>query len=106
MGFIVGCYYGEAATMRKSLQVSGNIVALGNVSFLVGVGLCGLVFWPLPLLHGTKPYSIVSLALMVPLQLPQAFLFHYIPLLDNVRANLCCHMWFACLFSEAPPALP
>ncbi|KAG0635843.1 hypothetical protein HOY80DRAFT_875444, partial [Tuber brumale] len=72
VGFIVGCYFGEAATMQKSLQVSGNIIALGNVSFLVGVALSGLVFWPLPLLHGTKPYSLVSLALMVPLQLPQA----------------------------------
>ena len=72
VGFVMGCYFGEAAAIQKSLQVSGNIVALGNVGFLAGVALSGLVFWPLPLLHGRKPYSLVSLALVVPLQLPQA----------------------------------
>ncbi|RPA94297.1 hypothetical protein L873DRAFT_1814648 [Choiromyces venosus 120613-1] len=72
IGFVVGCYFGEAATIQKSLRVSSNIVALGNVSFLVGVALSGLVFWPLPLLHGKKPYLLVSLAFVIPLQLPQA----------------------------------
>lgn len=72
VGFVMGCYFGEAAAIQKSLQVSGNIVALGNVGFLADVALSGLVFWPLPLLHGRKPYSLVSLALVVPLQLPQA----------------------------------
>ena len=72
VGFVMGCYFGEAPAIQKSLQVSGNIVALGNVGFLVGVALSGLIFWPLPLLHGRKPYSLVSLALVVPLQLPQA----------------------------------
>jgi len=56
VGFVVGCYFGGAATVQKSLQVSRNIVALGNVSFLAGMALSGLVFWSFPLLHGRKPY--------------------------------------------------
>lgn len=68
----MGCYFGEAAAIQESLQTSRNIVALGNASFLVGVAFSGLLFWPLPLLHGSKPYMLVSLALMAPLQLPQA----------------------------------
>ena len=30
------------------------------------------VFWPLPLLHGRKPYTLGALALLIPLQIPQA----------------------------------
>jgi hypothetical protein len=31
-----------------------------------------LVFWPLPLLHGRKPYILTALSLFIPLQFPQA----------------------------------
>lgn len=30
------------------------------------------LFWPLPLLHGRKPYTLVALGLALPLQIPQA----------------------------------
>lgn len=38
----------------------------------VGLGLTTLIFWPLPLLHGRKPYTLMAFALMLPLQFPQA----------------------------------
>lgn len=37
-----------------------------------GLGLTTLIFWPLPLLHGRKPYTLMAFALMLPLQFPQA----------------------------------
>lgn len=38
----------------------------------IALGLSTLFTWPLPLLHGRKPYVLVSLALTLPLQFPQA----------------------------------
>lgn len=31
-------------------------------------------FWPLPLLHGRKPYTLIALAVVLPLQFPQAII--------------------------------
>lgn len=40
--------------------------------FFAGLGLTTLVFWPLPLLHGRKPYTLLAFGIMLPLQIPQA----------------------------------
>jgi MFS family permease len=37
-----------------------------------GLAISTFVSWPLPLLHGRKPYLLAALALAVPLQFPQA----------------------------------
>jgi hypothetical protein len=37
-----------------------------------GLAISTFVSWPLPLLHGRKPYILASLALALPLQFPQA----------------------------------
>ncbi|KAK1810454.1 hypothetical protein LTR12_015185 [Friedmanniomyces endolithicus] len=50
----------------------GHRVILGNVLLFIGLGLTTLIFWPLPLLHGRKPYTLLAFALMLPLQFPQA----------------------------------
>ena len=36
------------------------------------LGCTTIVFWPLPLLHGRKPYTLMAFALMLPLMFPQA----------------------------------
>lgn len=36
------------------------------------MGLTTLLFWPLPLLHGRRPYVLAAFAMMLPLQIPQA----------------------------------
>lgn len=41
-------------------------------SLYAGLAISTFVAWPLPLLHGRKPYILVSLALAMPLQFPQA----------------------------------
>jgi hypothetical protein len=40
----------------------------------LGLALSTFVLWPLPLLHGRKPYLLIALALCLPLQLPQAII--------------------------------
>lgn len=47
-------------------------VIFGNMLFFAGLGLSTLIFWPLPLLHGRKPYVLLAFGLMLPLQIPQA----------------------------------
>jgi hypothetical protein len=38
----------------------------------LGLALTTILFWPLPLLHGRKPWTLAALALTLPLQFPQA----------------------------------
>ena len=40
--------------------------------FYIGLGITTLIAWPLPLLHGRKPYTLIALAITLPLQFPQA----------------------------------
>lgn len=41
-------------------------------SLYIGIATSTLVFWPLPLLHGRKTYTLAAFAVMLPLQFPQA----------------------------------
>lgn len=72
LGFIIGCYGGESAAIRASLGITTSLTSMGNILFILGVAIPSLLFWPLSLLHGRKPYVLVSIALTIPLQLPQA----------------------------------
>ncbi|KAK4985327.1 hypothetical protein LTR28_002170, partial [Elasticomyces elasticus] len=38
----------------------------------IGLGITTLFAWPLPLLHGRKPYTLIAFAIALPLQFPQA----------------------------------
>lgn len=44
----------------------------GNMLFFAGLGLSTFIFWPLPLLHGRKPYVLLAFGIVLPLQIPQA----------------------------------
>lgn len=72
LGFIIGCYGGETAAIKASLGITTSLTSMGNVLFILGVAIPSLLFWPLSLLHGRKPYVLLSIALTIPLQLPQA----------------------------------
>lgn len=41
-------------------------------SLYLGIAVTTMLFWPLPLLHGRKPYTVAAFAIMLPLQYPQA----------------------------------
>ena len=50
-----------------------KIVILITVSsFFATLGVTTLVFWPLPLLHGRKPYMLLGFGILLPLMFPQA----------------------------------
>ena len=72
IGLIVGIYAGEVPKIQYQIADINHYVILGNVLLYIGLGVTTLIFWPLPLLHGRKPYILLSLALTLPLQFPQA----------------------------------
>ncbi|KAI9728516.1 MAG: hypothetical protein M1834_007654 [Cirrosporium novae-zelandiae] len=72
IGLIVGIYAGEVPAIQYVLADQQHRVILGNVVFYIGLAISTLFFWPLPLLHGRKPYILGALSLLLVLQIPQA----------------------------------
>lgn len=72
IGLIIGIYAGEVPAIQYAIADFHHYAILGNVFFYIGLAISTLLFWPLPLLHGRKPYTIMALALLMPLQIPQA----------------------------------
>ncbi|KAL2351171.1 major facilitator superfamily domain-containing protein [Cryomyces antarcticus] len=72
VGLIIGIYAGEVPAIQYRLADQSHEVILGNVFLYIGLAISTLIFWPLPLLHGRKPYTLIALAIVLPLQFPQA----------------------------------
>ena len=72
MGLIIGIYAGEVPAIQYAIADEHHYTILGNVVFFIGLAITTAFFWPLPLLHGRKPYTIAALAVLLPLQFPQA----------------------------------
>ncbi|KAI9887300.1 MAG: hypothetical protein M1823_000894 [Watsoniomyces obsoletus] len=72
VGLIVGIYAGEVPRIQYQIVDLNGRVILGNVLFYIGLAISTFCAWTLPLLHGRKPYVLGSLAILLPLQLPQA----------------------------------
>lgn len=71
-GYIIGVYAGEVPKIQFQVVDPNHYIILGNVVLFVGLAVATFVFWPLPVLHGRKPYTIGALAIVLPLQFPQA----------------------------------
>lgn len=72
LGIVIGIYAGEVPALQYVLVDFHHWVILGNTFLYAGLAITTLLFWPLPLLHGRKPYTVAALALALPLQIPQA----------------------------------
>lgn len=72
MGLIIGIYAGEVPAIQYAIVDEHHYTILGNVVFFLGLAISTALFWPLPLLHGRNPYTRAALALLLPLQFPQA----------------------------------
>jgi len=72
IGILIGVYAGEVPAIQYALADRHHRVILGNVVLYLAIGLVVLIFWPLPLLHGRRPYTLTGLAIALPLQIPQA----------------------------------
>lgn len=71
LGLVLGIYSGEVPAIQYVIVDIDRVIILGNVGLYCGLAVSTLLFWPLPLLHGRKPYTISALALGLCLQIPQ-----------------------------------
>ncbi|USW53591.1 Putative MFS transporter superfamily [Septoria linicola] len=74
VGLIAGIYAGEVPRIQYQLEDDTHWVIFGNMLLFIGLGLSTLIFWPLPLLHGRRPYTLIAFGIMLPLQIPQAMI--------------------------------
>lgn len=72
IGLLVGIYAGETPSIQYYIVDLHHYTVLGNVFFFIGLAIPTFFFWPLPLLHGRKPYVLGALSLAMPLLFPQA----------------------------------
>ena len=72
VGILVGIYAAEVPAIQYWIVDFHHYTILGNVFFFIGLSIPTLFFWPLPLLHGRKPYTLSSMSLAMPLLFPQA----------------------------------
>lgn len=72
LGLIIGIYAGEVPAIQYTIVDEHHYTILGNVGFFLGLAISTGLFWPLPILHGRKPYTLAALAILLPLQFPQA----------------------------------
>jgi hypothetical protein len=74
IGLQIGMYSGMVPQIQYQLADLSHHVIQGNVYLYIGMAMTTFVFWSLPLCHGRKPYLLVSLSLVLPLQFPQALM--------------------------------
>ncbi|KAL9617049.1 MAG: hypothetical protein Q9160_008122 [Pyrenula sp. 1 TL-2023] len=71
ISLLLGLYAGSVPAIQYALGDQHHTTILGNLFFYLGLSIPVLFLWPLPLLHGRKPYTIMALANAAPLQIPQ-----------------------------------
>lgn len=71
IGILIGIYAGMVPSIQYYIADQNHTAILGNVFFYIGLAIPTFVAWPLPLLHGRKPYILASLSLAMPLLFPQ-----------------------------------
>ena len=72
LGLIIGIYAGEVPAIQYAVADDQHVVILGNVVFFLGLAITTALFWPLPLLHGRRPYTTSALTILLLLLFPQA----------------------------------
>ncbi|RKF57325.1 hypothetical protein OnM2_075004 [Erysiphe neolycopersici] len=72
VGILVGIYAGETPAIQYYIVDFHHYTVLGNVLFFFGLAIPTFFAWPLPLLHGRKPYILGAMSLAMPLLFPQA----------------------------------
>ena len=97
LGLIVGIYAGEVPAIQYAIADEHHYTILGNVVFYIGLAIPTALFWPLPLLHGRKPYTLAALTLLLTLQFPQAMIVvaSRSPYVANYRVGLLLSRTFA-----------
>ncbi|KAH6891352.1 hypothetical protein B0T10DRAFT_310067 [Thelonectria olida] len=72
IGMLLGIYTGLVPSIQYYIVDQSHFAVHGNTGCFLGLALPTFFLWPLPLLHGRKPYIMGSLTLAMPLMFPQA----------------------------------
>ncbi|OLN85988.1 hypothetical protein CCHL11_05333 [Colletotrichum chlorophyti] len=72
VGMLIGIYAGLVPSLQYYIMDTSHATINGNVGCFLGMALPTFFCWPLPLMHGRKPYIMSSLILTMPLLFPQA----------------------------------
>jgi MFS family permease len=90
VGSLVGVYAAEVPAIQYWIVDFHHYTILGNVFFFIGLSIPTFFFWPLPLLHGRKPYTLGAMSLAMPLLFPQALAVGQVrsPYVDYWRVGL------------------
>ncbi|CAM1500756.1 Fc.00g099180.m01.CDS01 [Cosmosporella sp. VM-42] len=72
VGMLLGIYAGLVPSIQYYIVDQSHVTIHGNTGCFLGLAMPTFFLWPLPLLHGRKPYIMSSLALAMPLLFPQA----------------------------------
>lgn len=74
IGLLIGIYAGEVPAIQYQIVDYNHNTLQGNVWLYMGMACSTLLFWPLSLLHGRKPYILLGLVLLIPLQFVQGLI--------------------------------
>ncbi|ATY66963.1 Major facilitator superfamily transporter [Cordyceps militaris] len=85
IGIILGIYAGLVPSIQYFVIDPSHVVVHGNTGCFLGMAIPTFLFWPLPLLHGRKPYILTGLVLAMPLLFPQALAVTSQRLVDSVE---------------------
>ncbi|TKW52121.1 hypothetical protein CTA1_11791 [Colletotrichum tanaceti] len=72
IGMVIGIYAGLVPSLQYYILDTSHSIINGNVGCFLGMAIPTFFCWPLPLMHGRKPYITTSLVLTMPLLFPQA----------------------------------
>ncbi|TQN71781.1 hypothetical protein CSHISOI_03710 [Colletotrichum shisoi] len=72
IGMVIGIYAGLVPSLQYYILDTSHSIINGNVGCFLGMAIPTFFCWPLPLIHGRKPYITTSLVLTMPLLFPQA----------------------------------
>lgn len=72
IGVLLGIYTGMVPSIQYYIVDQSHVAVHGNTGCFLALALPSFFLWPLPLLHGRKPYIMSSLIIAMPLLFPQA----------------------------------
>jgi hypothetical protein len=76
IGILLGIFAGIVPSIQYYILDTSHLTVYGNVGCFAGMAIPTFLFWPLPLLHGRKPYILTSLTIAMPLLFIQALSVH------------------------------
>lgn len=85
IGIILGIYAGLVPSIQYYVIDPAHIVVHGNTGCFFGMAIPTFLLWPLPLLHGRKPYILTGLVIAMPLLFAQALAVTSQRLVDSVE---------------------